>query len=303
MLKRALIVDDSIPLHQLIKTLMDGEGLEFESAYDGESGLSLASAVRPSLILLDVDMPDMDGFEVCRRLKANADTAAIPVIFLTADFHADNKAMGMDIGAVDYVTKPFKAEELSTRIRASLRARELLQQKAMIDGLTGLWNQKYLQERAAAQTALASRTGTQVSCIVLDVDGLRLINANDGIPLGDEVLRSIAGIILKQCRPEDVVCRFEGGKFAILMPAMTRAGAGSFADRLCLQFRQQLAVIRDHEVGTTCSFGVADTLVAGDATLLERADLALARAKQNGGNCVSIARPPRKASESGVAIA
>ena len=297
MLQRALIVDDSIPLHQLIKTLMDDEGLEFDSAYDGKTGLSVAATLRPSLILLDVDMPDMDGFEVCRRLKANADTATIPVIFLTADSQAGNKAMGLDIGAAAYVTKPFKAEELSARIRASLQAKEMLQQNAMIDGLTGLWNQKHMQECAAAQIALAKNSGTPVSCIVLDVDGLRLINAKDGIPLGDEVLRSIAGIILKQCRTDDVVCRYDGGKFAILMPMMTRAGAGSFADRVCLEIRQQLAVVRDREVGTTCSFGVADTLVAGDTSLLERADLALARAKQNGGNCVSIARPPRKTLE------
>ena len=259
MLQRALIVDDSIPLHQLIKTLMDEEGLEFHSAYDGVSGLSMAATLRPSLILLDVDMPDMDGFEVCRRLKASADTATIPVIFLTADFHKDNKAMGLGIGAVDYVTKPFKIEELSARIRASLRAKELLQEKSMVDGLTGLWNQKYLHEQATVQTALAHRAGATVSCIALDVDGLRLINAKHGNAVGDEVLRSIAGIIQKHCRTEDAVCRCEGGKFAILLSMMSRAGAASLADRLCQQIREQLAIVRDRPAGVTCSFGVADT--------------------------------------------
>jgi diguanylate cyclase (GGDEF)-like protein len=297
MLQRALIVDDSIPLHRLIKTLMEDEGLEFHSAYDGPAALSMAAALRPALILLDVDMPDMDGFEVCRRLKASPDTATIPVIFLTADFHTDNKAMGLDIGATDYVTKPFKAEELSARIRASLRAKELLQERSMVDGLTGLWNQKYFQEQATTQTALAHRAGATVSCIALDVDGLRLINSKHGNAIGDEILRSIAGIIQKQCRTEDAVCRCDGGKFAILLSMMSRAGAASLADRLCQQIRDQLAVVRDRPVGVTCSLGVADTQVAGGETLLERATHALDRAKQNGGNCVSIARPPRKTLE------
>jgi len=294
MLQRALIIDDSIPLHQLIKTQMDGEGLEFHSAFDGIAGLSSAIALRPSLILLDVDMPEMDGFEVCRRLKANVDTTTIPVIFLTADFHTTDKVAGLDLGAVDYVTKPFKPDELSARIRSTLRAKQVLEQKAMVDGLTGLWNKKYLEEHEAAQMALANRTGRPVSCIVLDVDGLRLINARHGVPIGDEALRAIGNIVLGQCRTEDAVCRCDGGKFAILLSVMSRAGAGTLAERLCEQIRTQLAVIRKHEVGVTCSFGVVDSLVTGDASLLQRAELALIRAKQNGGNCVSVARPLRK---------
>src|SRR5437773_396483 len=101
MLHRALIVDDSLPLHQLMKTHLDGEGLEFHSAYDGEAALTKAVDLRPSLILLDIDMPDMDGFEVCRRLKANTQTNSIPVIFLTADFNTNDKVKGLDLGAVD----------------------------------------------------------------------------------------------------------------------------------------------------------------------------------------------------------
>src|SRR5258708_5156787 len=108
MLDRALIVDDSLPLHTLIRAQMQGEGLDFHSPYGGEPALSLAEEFHPSLTLLDVDMPDMDGFEVCRRLKANSETTPIPVIFLTADFAAADKIKGFELGASDYVTKPFK---------------------------------------------------------------------------------------------------------------------------------------------------------------------------------------------------
>jgi len=295
MLQRTLIVDDSIPMHKLIKAHLDNAGLEFYSAFDGPSALALAQQVRPRLILLDVDMPGMDGFEVCRHLKADVETTTIPIIFLTADAQANDKVMGLDLGAVDYVTKPFKPEELSARVRAALRAKLLLEQKAMIDGVTGLWNRKYLEDHTAAQLALASHSGWPVSCIAIDVDNLRQINRNNGTPFGDEILRSIGSILLQQCRARDAISHYEQGKFGVIVTEMTRAGAGLLAERLRTQIENQLRTRLGKEVGTTCSFGVADSLVSGDTSLMERAHIALMRAKQNGGNCVSVARPLRKA--------
>ena len=163
----------------------------------------------------------------------------------------------------------------------------------MIDGLTGLWNRKYLDEHMAAQMAQAGRSGRPVSCIVVDVDALRRINAKQGIAFGDEILRTVGNILLGQCRSEDAVCHFHAGKFAILLSVMGRAGAGCLAERLCKEIQQKLLTVHGKEVGVTCSFGVADSLVAGDLSLLERANLALRRAKLNGGACVSIARPLR----------
>jgi diguanylate cyclase (GGDEF)-like protein len=248
------------------------------------------------VILLDVDMPDMDGFEVCRRLKANINTNSIPIIFLTADFATGDKVKGLELGAVDYVTKPYKPEELTARVRASLRAKTMLDQKAMIDGLTGLWNLRYLEDHLAAQTSLSARTGRPMSCIVLDVDGLKQINKKHGIPFGDEILRSIGGILLAQCRTEDAVCRAEGGRFAIVVSAMSRTGAARLADRLCATIQKQLFSRAGREIGVTCSFGVVDSLIAEESTMMVRATLAMYRAKKNGGNSVSVARPARRES-------
>ena len=294
MLQRALIIDDSVPLHGLIRAQLDSELLEFHSAYDGEAGISLAASLRPSVILLDVDMSGMDGFEVCRRLKTNVETTAIPVIFLTADFQVKDKVAALDLGAIDYITKPYKPEELSARVRASLRAKQSLEQKAMIDAVTGLWNRQYLDEYLAGQMSHASRFGHPLACIATDVDGLRSINSKHGLPFGDEILRSVGEILLSGSRAEDAVCHVAAGTFAILLPLMDRAGAGRLANRLCKEIQQKLLTIRGNEAGVTCSFGVADTLVAGEVSLLERANLALRRAKLNGGSCVSVARPPRQ---------
>jgi diguanylate cyclase (GGDEF)-like protein len=296
MLQRILIIDDSLPLQKLIKSHLNASDLDVHCAYDGETGVSLAAELRPSVILLDVDLPDMDGFEVCRRLKANVNTNSIPIIFLTADFTTGDKVKGLELGAVDYVTKPYKPDELQARVRASLRINTMLEQKAMIDGLTGLWNRKYLDDHLAAQISLAVRTGRPMSCIALDVDRLQQLNKKYGIPFGDEVLRSLAGILLAQCRAEDAICHCSGGKFAIVVSAMSRAGAGRLADRLCATVERQLFAHDGKNIGVTCSFGVVDSLIANDATLLERAMQTMFRAKKNGGNCVSVARPSRKES-------
>jgi diguanylate cyclase (GGDEF)-like protein len=293
MFQRALIVDDSIPMHQLIKTHLDGDGMDFYSAFCGESGLMMAAELRPCVILLDVDLPGMDGFEVCRRLKANGQTSGIPVIFLTADFHSEDKIKGLDLGAADYVTKPFKPEELSARMRRSVRDKQSSEDKAMIDGLTGLWNQEYFQDHVAIQMAMAEGSNQPVSCIAMDVDGLKQINEQHGIPFGDEMLNSLGKLLLNECRPTDVISHFGSGWFGILLAGMNRAGASRLAEHLCEQIRRQFAYHDKTKVGLTCSFGISDRAVIGDASLLDRTKLALDRAKQNGGNCVSVARPLR----------
>ena len=292
MSKTVLVIDDSVLLHKLIATHLEAERLDLQSAYDGESALAMAIKLRPSLILLDVDMPQLDGFEVCRRLKANPSTTTIPVIFLTGDSMIDDKVKGLDLGAMDYVTKPFKPEELRARVRAALRTKHQLDKRAMLDGLTGLWNLTYLEEHLAAQLSLANRSGRPVACIVANVDHLKTINNKHGMPLGDEVLRSVAQICLSQCRAEDAICHSQGGKFVMLLSGTTRVGAARLADRLRAEVQRQLATRGGIELSVTCSFGVADSLIAGDAALLDRADTALFRAKQNGRNCVFIARQP-----------
>jgi DNA-binding response OmpR family regulator len=121
-----LIIDDSIPQHTLVTAVLAGQSFEFFSAFGGQDGVKMACSVAPDLILLDVDMPDMNGFEVCRLLKFNAATAQIPVIFITTSSTIDEKVHGFDLQAVDYITKPFDPADLSVRVRGALRTRHLL---------------------------------------------------------------------------------------------------------------------------------------------------------------------------------
>ena len=126
MSQTVMIVDDSRPLHALVKVHLGEEDFVYHSAYNGSSALNLVASVKPDLILLDVDMPDMNGFDVCRFLKVDPITANIPVIFLTASTSADEKACGLSLQATDYITKPFDPDGLVSRVRVALRSKRLL---------------------------------------------------------------------------------------------------------------------------------------------------------------------------------
>src|SRR5580658_4051818 len=119
-----LTIDDSLPMHRLIQSVFGSTGIAFHAAYDGQRGLTMAAQYRPNVILLDVDLPGIDGFEVCKRLKSTRETSPIPVIFLTADFAKADKVRGLDLGAVDYITKPFAPEALLASVHSSIRRRE-----------------------------------------------------------------------------------------------------------------------------------------------------------------------------------
>jgi DNA-binding response OmpR family regulator len=126
MSQKVLIVDDAPPLHQLIRVHLEEQAVDIHSAYDGDAGVVLAAAIKPDLVLLDVDMPKMTGFEVCKALKDDPATADIPIIFLTASSSTDAKVLGFSLRAVDYITKPFDPNELCARVRVALRTKRLL---------------------------------------------------------------------------------------------------------------------------------------------------------------------------------
>jgi diguanylate cyclase (GGDEF)-like protein len=295
--QKVLLIDDCPSIHGLVRARLREEPVELHSAFDGESGLAAAATLAPDLVLLDVEMPGTNGFEVCRRMKDDPRTIHIPVIFLTGASSTQEKIRGLELGAIDYVTKPFDPAELRARVRASLRTKylmDLLSRKAMIDGLTGLFNRAYFDARLVAELSLARRSLAPLSCIMLDVDRFKQINDLHGHPFGDEVLRGIGQVLAEHCRTEDTVCRYGGEEFIVLCPNTGSSAAASLAERLRDGIEQSAWTKNGMPVQITCSFGVSDLHGITPPSVVDLADQALYRAKQTGRNRVVIAdiEPP-----------
>ena len=284
-----LVIDDSAVIHAIVRGRLEKDQFLVHSEMDGESGLAAARNLRPRLILLDVEMPGQDGFATCARLKADRETSDIPVIFLTGSATTDDKIQGLELGAVDYITKPFDPAELMARVRSALRSHEQIAQlarQAQIDGLTGLWNRAYLDARLGAEVLAARRSGQPLSCIMADLDEFKAINDQFGHPCGDEVLRQVAKILSAGGRPRDSVCRFGGEEFALLLPDTPLWAAERLAEMLRHEIERHSFEFRGRPIRVTCSFGVSVLPHYSPPSIVELADDALYGAKHSGRNRV-----------------
>lgn len=291
---KVLVIDDSTDLLAIAKARLDKDGLEVICAEDGQTGLEAAETEDPDLILLDVDMPGLSGFDVCRKLKADPKLAAIPVIFLTAVAEPEQKVKGLDLGATDYITKPFDAYELRARVRAALRAKrfqDLLTEHAHIDLVTGLPNRRAIMKRLDEEWARTQRYGGVFSFIMVDVDGLKQVNDTHGHNVGDKLLQEVGNAIAGQCRKVDLAGRYGGDEFAVVAPAGAAADLLTLAQR-CVRSIEQIRIdVVKPPITTTACLGVADSADAGSIEeIIERADAALYKAKKAGGNTARTAR-------------
>ncbi len=284
-----LVIDDSADVHRLLRARLRHEEIELLAAEGGRKGIEAAKTIKPAMILLDLDMPDMDGFEVLRHLKNDPATLDTPVIVLSGLQSAQDKVMAFDLGAVDYITKPFNLTELRVRVRSALKMHRLVQmlaQCAQLDGLTGLWNRAYFDKRWSDEIAAAQRHGRAVSLAMLDVDHFKSINDTYGHPAGDSVLQGLSKVLQRECRQEDIACRYGGEEFALIMPD-TAPAAGA---QVCERIRIALAEgnwPRHPERGVTVSIGLtgsARPIDIAPALWVEAADKNLYTAKKTGRN-------------------
>ena len=290
-----LVIDDSPEIHALLDIRLRPESLRIEHALTPKEGLLLAASLQPDLILLDVDMPEMGGLEVCARLKEDPITLGLPVIFLTGADSVDSKVRGFDLGAVDYITKPFEPAELRARVRAALRTKRLhdmLSARAQLDGLTGLWNRGYFNQRLSDEVQAVRRYGRVLSLVMIDVDHFKRLNDGYGHPFGDMVLQRIGETLTAHSRATDAACRYGGEELAMILTETAGDGAMVLADRLRIAIESIELRPKGKPVVVTASLGVIDATTFGDAsqasveTLLAGADAALYRAKESGRNRV-----------------
>ncbi len=292
---RLLAIDDSVLIHRLLKARLHHERIEIHNASSGEDGLAMARQLDPDVILLDVAMPGMDGFDVLSRLKSDPGLHDIPVIFLSGSADTADKVRALEMGAIDFITKPFEIIELKARVRSALRVSsliKLLARRAQVDGLTGLWNRAYFDNRLSQEVAEAERHNRPLALFMLDIDHFKELNDTQGHPFGDFVLEQIS-LMLESNRENDIACRYGGEEFAVIMPTTTADEARTVAERLRRAIREKSW--RDHpDLRLTVSIGIADLSMcatpSGDE-LLPLADRALYTAKKSGRDCVVLADP------------
>jgi len=286
-----LAIDDSELIHRLLKTRLQGERLELHNATSSADGLKKAVALNPDIILLDIAMDGMNGFELLEKLKEDPRTRNIAVIFISATSEAMDRVKGLDMGAIDFISKPFDAFELKARVRSALRTQHLvkmLEQKAQIDGLTGLWNRRYFDQRMIQEISEAKRYSRPLSLVLCDIDRFKRLNDQFGHPFGDFVLERVAHK-LSSGRTSDIACRYGGEEFGLILSSTNIQQGHEVAERLRIEIESILWPNKPDLV-VTASFGICDTENVGEEVtpeaLLEMTDSALYKAKQAGRNRV-----------------
>jgi len=287
---KILVVDDQALNVRALHAMFHRE-CEVFMASDGAQALERCQTLLPDLILLDIDMPGLSGFDVCKQLKSNPLTAGIPVIFITALLDELDEVKGFELGAADFIRKPINPVVTKVRVHNQLelkRQADLLRSIALVDGLTGIANRRKFDDDFALTWRQCQRDATPVSLIMADVDFFKRYNDLYGHQSGDNCLQMVArsmDSILQ--RPRDLVARYGGEEFICLLPQTDMTGASHIAENMLAKIRDLQIEHRGSEVDKvlTLSLGVASTIPNVDEspdTLMHKADRLLYIAKHKG---------------------
>ncbi len=295
-----LLCDDSSTVRTIARMELDNAGYEVREVSDGAEALAVAIEHQPDVILLDIEMPVMDGYETIVALKADPRTADIPVVFLTGRSAAHDVVRALKLGGHDYVRKPPEPAELLARVNSALRVKSLqdqlrsraaeLDQMSRTDHLTGLFNRRHTEERLRALDAGAVRHGYPLAVLLVDVDHFKAVNDTLGHQAGDKVLVAIAERLQSGMRLEDVLGRWGGEEFLLLLPHTSLEQAAVLAERLRRALGAEPVTIEGVAVPITVSIGGAAAEAPGEHDLVQLADTALYDAKNAGRDCVRLAR-------------
>jgi diguanylate cyclase (GGDEF)-like protein len=293
---KILIAEDDAISRRLLDTILRKWGYEVVIAHNGAQAWNeLQKEDSPRLAILDWMMPEMDGVEVCGKVRERTDTPYVYILLLSAKSQREDLVKGMESGADDYITKPFDANELKVRLRAGRRildlqsqlmsAQEALRDQAARDPLTGIWNRNAIFDIFRRELARAEREANKLCIVMLDIDHFKNLNDTHGHMAGDAVLREFTGRITTSLRPYDAVGRYGGEEFLVVLPGCTLESGVRHAERLRGLITNNPFDTSEGRHTVSCSLGVASVSPAGPNdpdTLIRAADAALYRAKRNG---------------------
>ncbi len=297
-----VVADDDRLTRELVATMLRARGYEVETVADGQAAVERVARGGVHLVLLDVLMPRLGGLEACRLLKSMTSGSFLPVVLLTVKTDSASRVEGLRIGADDYVCKPFDESELVARVEAMLRikrlhdhvaeARARLEQLSIHDDLTGLYNYRYLHARLGEEFKRAERHQEPLACLAIDIDRLQLYNELAGREQGDRVLRQVADAIRRATREGDVIARFGGDEFLVVLPGLHFAGAAEVAERIFRDVGER-PLLSEAALSHPISLSVGVSLfpsrdIRTKDALLRAADAALGAAKREGGRRVCV---------------
>jgi diguanylate cyclase (GGDEF)-like protein len=294
---RILIIDDDQHVYDTVDAMLTDIAQETLWAPLPERGIVMAMQEDPDVILLDINMPNMDGVKVCRHLQETDSTRDIPILFLTVERKIASLAHALDSGGSDYILKPFNEIDLRARVRVALRTKymiDLLREQARIDPLSGLANRAALDETITAHIAAYERHEQPFALLMLDLDNFTKINDSHGHAVGDDLLRTLANELEASCRPYDKPCRYGGDEFAVILGRVEGEKSLRAARRILVGVGNIAVQVEDREIDATCSAGLVSTAelkakFTGKA-LIEAADAALYDAKEAGRDRLCVAK-------------
>lgn len=278
-----LMVDDNPQNLQMLGNTLKEKGYKLAAAGSGSQALEFIEKKEPDLILLDIMMPVMNGYEVCKKLKENPRTEKIPVIFLTAKTEIDSIVKGFEAGGVDYITKPFVKEVIFARLNVHLtlkKALERLERMSITDEMTGVFNRRYAYEVLARQIALARREEAGFVICYIDIDNLKRINDMYGHSEGDKLILTVTRSLCNIIRSTDYIFRMGGDEFMLMFPNAKL----DESDNLIFRVREQLKDRDIHGIPIDFSYGFSQFNYEDDVSveeLIKRADDRMYKTKQS----------------------
>jgi two-component system, cell cycle response regulator len=295
-----LVAEDSLVIRVALRRQLSAQGYEVVEAEDGAEALARCRQVRPDVLLLDVEMPQLDGHQVLAMVKEDPELRDIPVVFLTAHAKTDDVVEALRLGAHDYLRKPFEPSELIARVRAALRLKAVqdelrrrnaeLERMSRTDSLTEIHNRRQMDELLHKLLSAARRHDQSLAIIMIDIDHFKQINDTKGHAGGDRVLQVVAGRLTAVLRVEDELGRWGGEEFITLLPVTDLSGAKRVAERMrCAVASEPVSLGTHGTLSVTISLGCAAAVGGDPEALVRRADDCLYAAKNAGRNRVEIA--------------